>query len=354
MANKKVLDYRCPGCNAPIIYNASLKKWKCDYCDNTFTLKQIKEHNKFDITKEEKIDPNYMVYKCEICGAQIIADEQTSATFCLYCGNTSILKNKLAGKFEPDLIIPFKKTNDEAIAAFLSLAKGRPLIPNDFLSKTNIEKIKGIYIPFWLYDIEADGSIDVAAKKVRTSRIGSTVREKTEIYDLKRTATMNFYKIPIDASARFDNDLMSTLEPFDSKYLEEYNHAYLAGFYAEKYDFDAEQSYNGVANRAYFSTKAKMLDSCKGYSSKRIVRDNIKIKPVKKYYTLLPVWMVNVKYKGKIYTFAMNGQTGEFIGDIPIDKKKVVLYGVLIFVIVFILYVIVSFLFYLASGSGVL
>ena len=61
---------------------------------------------------------------------------------------------------------------------------------------------------------------------------------------------------------------------------------------------------------------------------------NINTKTIK--YVLLPVWMLNIKYHDKIYTFAMNGQTGKLIGDIPIDKKKAFLYWILITLISFI------------------
>ena len=38
---------------------------------------------------------------------------------------------------------------------------------------------------------------------------------------------------------------------------------------------------------------------------------------------LLPVWMLHTKWQGKDYLFAMNGQTGKLVGDLPVDKRKV-------------------------------
>lgn len=345
MGNKKVLGHKCPTCDAPINYSAKLKKWKCEYCSNEFTLKEIKERNKFIDSKKDNYD-SYIVYKCENCGAEIVTDEQTSATFCVYCGNTAILRDKLSGKFAPDLIIPFKKEKEEAIKAFSKLGKGRPLMPKDFNKQENINKIKGIYIPFWLYDIELQGSVNAKGTKVKTWHSFNTTYTKTDIYSLKRTGAMNFYKVPIDASLRFDNSLMNSLEPFLYDELEEFNHSYLAGFYAEKYDFDDIESYQEVANRAYMTGREEMMQNCKGYTSTTYLSDDLKVKPTKKYYVLLPVWMVNVKYKDKMYTFAMNGQTGEFIGDIPLDKKKAVIYGSLVFIITFLLIILISYILY--------
>ena len=39
-------------------------------------------------------------------------------------------------------------------------------------------------------------------------------------------------------------------------------------------------------------------------------------------YALYPVWLLNTSYKGEKYTFAMNGQTGKFIGNLPVDNGK--------------------------------
>ena len=32
----------------------------------------------------------------------------------------------------------------------------------------------------------------------------------------------------------------------------------------------------------------------------------------------MPVWMLNTKWKGKDFLFAMNGQTGKLVGDLPV------------------------------------
>ena len=38
-------------------------------------------------------------------------------------------------------------------------------------------------------------------------------------------------------------------------------------------------------------------------------------------YALYPVWLLNTSWEGKQYYFAMNGQNGKFVGDLPVDKK---------------------------------
>ena len=353
----RALDNKCPACGAPILYKPNLKKWKCDYCKSEFTLEEMKKYNnasneknniKEEVKKEiqkEKDNTNYYEYNCKDCGAKIIADENTADTFCVYCGNTAILKEKLSGKFAPDMIIPFKNEKEKAIEAFKSLNKGRPLMPNFFNDEKNIEKIKGVYIPFWLYDVKVNGELDATSTTSTTWTVGDTVYTKTDTYRLEREGEMSFNKIPVDGSTRFDNDIMNTIEPFNYNELEEYNHAYLSGFLAEKYDVDEETSFKDAEERSLNSARDTIKDDM-GMGIKTIVNDTLASTKQLTKYVLLPVWMINVKYKDKFYTFAMNGQTGEFVGNIPVDKKKAFIYGILTFVITFILVVLISYIFY--------
>lgn len=337
------LENRCPSCRASIKFNAKLQKWKCDYCGSEFTLEEMQKHSDNASTekknrKDAKVEDDnieYVQYHCESCGAEIIADSETAATFCVYCGNTAILQSKLSGKFSPDLVIPFKKTKEDAIEAFKGLSKGRPLMPKGFNSEKNIEKIRGIYIPFWLFDINNSGDIEMSATTSESWRIGDTHYTKTNYYKVIRGGSMEYIKVPIDGSTRFDNAIMNTIEPFDYNELTKYNHAYLSGFYAEKYDQEAKDVFAEAADRSINSTKEEFKNDAKEYATKIITRDTLVAKEKTRYYAMLPVWMVNVKYKDKMHIFAMNGQTGEFIGNIPLDVGKAFLYFFLIFIAMF-------------------
>ena len=349
MAKKKALDNKCPNCGGIVLFQPSLKKFKCKYCDGEFTLEEFSKHNNASSmknNKKENEDISYDTYTCSDCGAEIVADKDTAATFCVYCGNTAILKNKLSGRFAPDYIIPFKKEKKEAILAFKSLSKGRLFVPKDFNNEKNIEKIKGIYIPFWLYDVFVDGSIECDAHTISTWRAGDKMYTKTNYYKLYRTGNMRFFKVPVDGSTHFDNAMMNTIEPFSYEDLTPYNHGYLAGFFAEKYDVSEQEAFPDAKERCLQTAKDILYDDCTGFNVKVITKNNLSTKVESNKYVLLPVWMVNVKYKDKLYLFAMNGQTGEFVGDIPLDKKRVVFYGIGIFLISFVIIILISIVIY--------
>lgn len=354
MSKEEALETKCPACNASISFNPKLGKWKCEYCGSTFTLEEIKKSESPSKTKVEEIPHDefdkYISYHCESCGAEIIADEETSATFCVYCGNTAILKSKLSGSFRPSRIIPFKTEKNQAIEAFKKLSHSRPLMPKDFNNTNNIDKIRGIYIPFWLYDINVQGNLNVLGKKVDTWTTGNTRYTRTSEYEVIRGGSMDFASVPIDGSTRFDNAIMNTLEPFDYKEMVPYNHEYLSGFYAEKYDTEGATIFKEVSERALNSAKQLLLSEISGYTSTTLKTNSLKATETRKEYALLPVWMVNVKYKDKMYTFAMNGQTGEFIGNIPLDKTKTIVFTIVIFIIALIITILVNYLIYINGG----
>ena len=341
---------KCPACNASISFNPKLQKFKCDYCGAEFTIEDIKA-NASKKEKEEVKENNedYVQFRCESCGAEVVTDSQTTATFCVYCGNTVVLKEKVEGTFKPDYIIPFSKTKEEAVEAFKNVTKGKPLTPKLFNDEKNIEKIRGVYIPFFMYDFLVNGELRMSGTRIKTWTRGRTHYTQTDIYNIFRKGSMVFDKVPSDASTRFDDDMMETIEPFKYEALVPFEKAFLSGFLAERYDEKEETVVNKTSNRAKTTTRDIMFADPKMYSSKVIQGETFNVEVQNKYYALLPVWMVNVKYNNKPYLFAMNGQTGEFIGNLPTDPKKVVLYFILIFVITF-LVILIGFYFF---GSAI-
>lgn len=330
-----VVDYKCPSCTAPLKFNPKSQKWDCDYCGSTYKLEDLKKNDqKYEKKQVKKVD--FDTYRCPDCGAEIIADKNTTATFCLYCKNTAIIKDRLVGSFEPDKIIPFQKNKDDAIEAFKKVTNRKPLAPKEFSKKENIDEMSGVYIPFWLYDIKANGNISGKATKVTSWISGDYSYTRTDTFSIGREGYMNFLKVPFDGSTRFDDAIMNSIEPFDYSQLKDFNHSYLSGFYSEKYDVDDKQGLENVKIRVKNSVEDVLRSEIRGYSTVSIAKGDVSLDDIKTYYVLLPVWMLNIKYKDKIYTFAMNGQTGKMIGNIPVDRTKVVVYSIIIFIIVFI------------------
>lgn len=324
---QNTLDHKCPNCRANLNFNPHNQNWECEYCGSKFNLEDLENQtetltNETATVKVDKDMDGMDVYSCPNCGAQIVATEEETATFCVYCRSTAILKNKLVGEFNPSYVIPFKTTKEDAINAFKKIGKGKPLMPKEFSDEKNINEMKGVYIPFWIYDFDVNGQVDGDAKRVTSHISGNYQVTKTDIYYVAREGSMKFTRIPADGSTHFDDDIMDSIEPFDYNDLKAFTYSYLSGFLAEKYDVDGDKAQERAELRTKNSTTDVLKRDIKGYSTVTLKNTNINCQLKNRDYILIPVWMLNIKYHDKIYKFAMNGQTGKMVGNIPVDKKK--------------------------------
>ena len=341
----KAVDYKCPSCNAVLKYNPKDKNWKCEYCGTPYTLEDLEknaehyEESKASETNEVEMDE----YSCPNCGALIVADSNTAATFCVYCKNTAILKSRLTSKFAPEKVIPFSKTKQDAIDAFRSLSKGKKFMPKEFTNKNNINDIKGVYIPFWLYSCKGDSMIKGEGTKVSTWTTFDYKYTKTDTYEILREKNIPFNYIPTDGSTRFDDAIMNSIEPFNYDELIDFNYSYLSGFLAEKYDVEKETAKQSAITRAKRSAIDELMRDI-SYSSFEKHGDSFKTTEESFTYALLPVYMLNIKYNGKMYPFAMNGETGKMIGNIPYSKGKAFKYYLTVMLISFAILCLISYL----------
>lgn len=343
---ENTLDQKCPSCRAPLKFSPKSNGWDCDYCGSHFTIDDLEKVKK-QKEQVQKKKMNAQGYNCKNCGAQILVNDNVTATSCIYCRSSAIIESRLTNEFTPTSVIPFKKTKEEAMDAFKQTGLRRFFIPKEFADRKNISEIQGIYIPFWLYDYQVDSKVTGVGNVVSSWSSGNYIYTKTDEYAFTRRGTFPFYDIPVDGSKHFDDALMNSIEPFDYKELVPFNEAYLSGFLAEKYDQTKEEVQSVAIARAENTIMSEINETLRQYSSKIINEKTFTPSSLNGEYVLLPVWLLNIKYKDKIYPYAMNGQTGKMIGDIPVQKSKVIFFF-LIFSIL--LTIIVSLLFILIGG----
>lgn len=332
-----VLEFKCPCCNAPLAFSGDIQQMKCDYCDNVFTLDtlqacqesdkpdaspqvQWEEENKSQWNDQEQ--GTIRTFLCDACGGELITDDHTAATFCPYCGNPTILPGRVSGGLRPEGVIPFKTTKEDAQRAFLNLCKGKPLLPKFFTETQQVEKITGLYVPFWLYDCQTDLSGSYKATRIHTWVDSRYTYTKTDHYLLRRQANASYSGIPMDASSKMDDTFMESIEPYDYTEVKSFDMAYLSGFLADKYDVEAKSGEDRIQQRVSNAMNDQIQSTFLGYATVLPTSRQLEINHSKSKYVLLPIWLLNTKYNGKTYTFAMNGQTGKMTGTFPICKKR--------------------------------
>lgn len=214
MANQ-VTNYKCPACTGPLRFDSATGKLQCDFCGSSYEVAEIEKlyaekdaqaAGAFRQAEEQAAADGewtsasgsdwgadaekLRVYSCPSCGAELICDETTSATSCPYCGNNTIVPGQFSGALKPDYVLPFKLDKAAAVAALKKHYGGKKLLPKAFSNENHIEEVKGVYVPFWLYDGSAE--VDVRCHGTKVSGY-STARENVTVtnhYDVRRAGAV--------------------------------------------------------------------------------------------------------------------------------------------------------------------
>ena len=347
MANQ-VTNYKCPACTGPLRFDSATGKLQCDFCGSSYEVAEIEKlyaekdaqaAGAFRQAEEQAAADGewtaasgsdwgadaekLRVYSCPSCGAELICDETTSATSCPYCGNNTIVPGQFSGALKPDYVLPFKLDKAAAVAALKKHYGGKKLLPKAFSNENHIEEVKGVYVPFWLYDAEADARGSYEGLTTESHREGDYNVTTTQHYDVRREGTAVFTRVPVDGSSKMPNAHMDAIEPFDYSELKPFSTAYLPGFLADRYDEDSNACAERARTRMLNSTAQALHETTHGYSEVNTLHEDINLSKLKAHYALLPVWMLHTRWKDNDFLFAMNGQTGRLIGDLPVDKAKV-------------------------------
>ena len=327
-------QYKCPNCNADLKFDPVTQKLSCDYCLSAFTIEEIKQLYAEQETvlpqeeqqAQEEFAEHTNLYHCSSCGADIMADDQQTATFCYYCHNPVILSGKMTGEYKPSKVIGFKLTREQALDKFKSWCRNRWFLPSDFNTDDQLEKMTGLYVPFWVADCDVKAEYQAIGRKIRSWTSGNYRYTETKEYRVVRRAKVTSLGIPADGESKIEDLLMESIEPYDYSELKDFSMSYLSGFFADKYDVDKAGVFPRIKERATDASRNVIRSSVGAYSSVSVSHESYDIQKTDWQYIMLPVWFMTYKYGDKIYEFALNGQTGKLAGTPPLNKKKMKLF----------------------------
>ena len=330
-----IIEYKCPACAGKLEFDSGTQKMKCPFCESEFDVESLKDHDStLENAKPDEMNwdttagsdwkdgetEGMRIYTCKSCGGEIITDSTTAASKCPYCDNPVVMSGNFSGDLKPDYVIPFKFDKEAAKKALNKHLEGRKLLPKVFKDQNHIDEIKGLYVPVWLFDADADANMLYKAEKIRRWSDNSFNYIERKYYSVKREGNVAFELVPVDGSTKMQDELMESIEPFDFKDAVDFQTAYLSGYLADRYDVSAEDSIARANERIKRTTQQIFDSTVNGYDSFSRESGNIKLNNGKAKYALYPVWLLNTTWNGNKYTFAMNGQTGKFVGDLPVDS----------------------------------
>lgn len=320
--------YKCPNCNGALEYDPALDKMQCAHCGNAYfmweldedaveyhqelpTQSEIEEEKKLDFTEERTIydEPEFIeckVYTCSSCGAELSVSDKEVSTYCAYCGQPTIVYNRVDKTQKPKYIIPFRITKEEAEIAIREKFDKGLFVPSK-IKNFESERVIGIYLPYFLYDV-------YYVDKLRVASNNSSI-----FID----ADCDFVQVCHDASKAVNDELAQALEPYNMSELEAFNPRYMSGFYTDRFDVLPET----LSNSVFCKCRTMFEDEIRRRFNNReadLLGSNPKFEIKKTEYAFLPVWFMTFRHKNRPYTMMVNGQTGKVVGTIPERKGKAV------------------------------
>jgi DNA-directed RNA polymerase subunit M/transcription elongation factor TFIIS len=374
--------HKCPNCGGPLLFDPKDQKFHCEYCLNVYSEAEVTAYEKAQqeahleetsseealtytaesqtgqTSTEEKAtfadaagtdqeqakQEDMELFNCPSCGAQIVTEATTAATYCYYCHNPVVLAGRLSGNFLPEKVLPFAIEKDEAVEKFLAWTKKKWFIPKDFFNKEQIDKMTGVYFPYWVVDATIKGQLNAMGTSLRVWRIGDIEYTETKQFDVTRQGNLSFNELIKNAlSKNTQQKMVETVQPFPINKAIPFKSQYLAGFQAEKRDIEYEAIQHSVQNELKDYSETLLKDTAAGYTTLTKLRTTISLDDEKNHYMLLPIWLVTYRsneQSKKVYYFAMNGQTGKVSGVLPVSYKRLGLFTFGIFSVVLALFMI--------------
>ena len=332
-----VTTYKCPNCDGGLIFDPKSQQFSCEYCGSYFDESNLTKTDGAENSapreapepggREARDEPSIAVYSCPSCGAEVETDETTAATFCYYCHNPVVLSGRLDGKLRPQKVIPFAVEKEKAIRELLNWTKKKWFVPKAFFSQNQIEKVTGVYFPYWMVDGRVRGRMDARATKVRVWRSGNTEYTETRHYSVVREGNMTFQDIAHNALNKENSKLVNGVHPFDGAAMRDFSPAYLSGFQAEKRNREQAECEGAVKQEIQEYAGVMLRNSISGYHVVTPGQLSVSQESLDWKYTLLPVWVLTYKaHNGETHYYTMNGQTGKVSGILPVDYRRLFLF----------------------------
>ena len=322
---------QCPNCGGLLKFDIASQKMKCDSCSSLFGPYAFDAQG-----AEETTEYEVTVFKCPQCGGEITSTDETAAGFCSYCGASNVLESRLSKEKKPELIIPFKKTKQDCTAAFEHFIKKAIFAPKAYREAGRADSFRGIYMPYWLYDMSQRGDINIPTST--SHRSGDYII--TDHYMMRGKLDTYYNGVSYDASSTFADDISSDIAPYSVKDITQFSPSFLSGFYADLADVDSGVYKETAIDLAQESTYNYLRKSSpmagQGFDSpKETVKSGIRTNINVTRSAMFPVWFMSYRNRDRVAYATVNGQTGKVSADVPMSVPKYLMCALAIAIILF-------------------
>lgn len=321
--------HKCPNCGGETVFDTKTQKTKCLYCGSSFDIdatQTVDEKSIEELLDGAKVWQEVDVYRCETCGAKQIISKQDVAHVCSFCGTSHIIKTEELPGLKPQGVVPFKMPIDNVASCAQKWVKTKFFAPNAFKKSATPENIHGVYDPVFTFDCET--------KSQYKGRLGRTVTssdgKSTEVayFTVSGDINVNYDDLLVQASSSITTTTLSKIAPFNTNNAPLYSEEFLRGFKASTYNKDGKACWDEGQDIMRKDIEKRILRRYT-YDVKDYLNVNTAFLKQKYKYVLVPVYVGHHTYKGKLYNFYVNGESGKVTGKTPISPFKVSLVVIL-------------------------
>ncbi len=340
----KAQTYQCPNCNGVLEFDATIGKLRCQHCRTVFeegeaekfipigqtpveaheteharTVEDFLERAPWAITADGSV--NAIIYSCPSCAAEIAADQSTVSTNCPYCGNNMLVSGLATKDNIPEWVLPFSVTEEQAQERMRAHFEHKWYLSRAF--DAELRHMQGMYIPYHLYNINVWGRAAYVGYETETDKDDHT---RKYYYGIRRAGHASFERIPINGSSKMPDGHMDAIAPFDFNKMKDFSASYAAGYLMEVADESAEECRPRAEKRAVTSFEEDLKrDATRDFSVDgidEVVYQDTEFSHEGYGSCVLPVWMMHCTWEDHQMLFAVNGETGECVGDLPVEAKR--------------------------------
>ena len=326
---------KCVNCGGELRFDIPSQMVVCSSCG---TREDPKDYGGLgSVTAGTEME--FTLFECPQCGGEVYSTDNSINGFCSYCGSNVMLKRRVERMRSPRSLAPFKITKETCKLRYMNYVKKTWFVPPELKEAEHLEKFRGIYMPYWGYDVKLSGFLSLNG--VGTVRNGHISHEA--YYKCRGWLDARYQGIFYDASTAFDDHFSWQIAPFDAHSLVDFNPAYLSGFYADMADVD----YSVYDDNVLCIAQDKVFDSIQlhrafpGMTFSRdqleLYRESMDAEIITVYCSLFPVWFLSHRTDDRVTYAVVNGQTGRIACDLPVDKKKFLITSFLMAVPLFVL-----------------
>lgn len=335
-------QFPCHECGALLNYSPGKAALSCDYCGtvNDIPERDLQIHELDYVRTLDELETleqpvASITVKCAECGAEYTLDHDVHADNCTFCGTAIVVDTEQHRQLQPQAVLPFQITNQQADQAFSDWLSRIWFAPSNLKKYARSDhRLAGMYLPYWTFDSDADASyqgmrgtyyqvrqrvaVVVNGRRQVQSRMVTKVRWTPASGRINR----KFDDVLVVATRSLPARMLKKLRSWQLTSLKVYQAAYLSGFKSELYQTTPQQGFSEAQSIMEQQLRRDIKHNIGG-DLQKITTMRTRHQDVSFKHILLPIWMAAYQYRKKTYRFVVNGQTGEVQGERPYSVWKI-------------------------------